>query len=328
MVNKKTKTKKKTNSQGKGLIAQPRTMGRPSNTKIPKSNFKTSSSAVTDVCSMLDPFCVHSVNSKAFSSSNVQTTCYRIEQYTAMSTGSNGLATMQIAPYTAEMFRIAATYSGSVPASWGAWQAASTQTTLASSFAEYKVVSMGVRVFPMCNATESKGVITFGVTPGLNSAPAYYDVFIETHRKSLAEGEVSWISIPTDEVNFIPMASVNSGELSPWTYLNIMISSGTASTTVLGVEITFNIECIPLGNSILTGMVSPARAESSLIKTALNNARQFGQHIIDGTPSEVSGYLKELGRSALGYVGGPIATGAWDIASLSYNNRNTRRIGN
>jgi hypothetical protein len=322
----KGKSSKKRSNTNNQMIAQPRTMGRPSNSKVPKSTFKVNNSAVTDVCSMLDPICIHSVNSKAFSSSNVQTACYRIEQFVPLYTASNGLATMQVAPYTSEMYRTASAYTGSVPSAWGAWQVASTQVALVASFAEYKVVSMGVRVFPMCNATESKGVTTFGVTSNLNSAPAYYDVFIETHRKAISDGDVSWISIPTDEVNFIPMSAVNTDDNSPWTYLNIMISSATPSISCLGVEVTFNIECVPLGNSILTGMVSPSRPESSLIMSALNNARQFGQHIIDGTPSEVSGYLKSLGRSALGYAGGPVAAGAWDLATLGYNNRNTLRL--
>lgn len=184
---------------------------------------------------------------------------------------------------------------------------------------QYRIVSWGVRVYPLANPTEQKGEITVVTLP--DESDKYYganiafsgSLFEEIQRYPLAGADVHWISKPkgTGWQTYTAVAD------SFPAYDNVLIAvSGATPTTVLVVESFFNIEAQPSLLSISNLVSTPAADHHPTALAAGVNVhnKHRGSHnqSTQSLSSKLFGFLgnalADVASAAIPYVGNAVGS--------------------
>jgi hypothetical protein len=196
--------------------------------------------------------------------------------------------------------RWASTFTGNAAATWTAWSPTPEYGNMTSYFTDYRVVSYGVRIFGMTNATQSAGIVTVGTTTGLDTSVASSNQFVDSVRVSLADCDVHWTGkFNGTSQEFIPIGSLNPD----WDVCNIMVTNATNTILPLGVELIINYELIPIWDTLMVSMATPPHPANPILATAIANARSYGTQIMNAGTEIVSKRLQDMAKNSLMAVG-------------------------
>lgn len=264
------------------------------------------SSHVRGVCSVTDPFCPASKNSKwpDGTAGNTLTEQFRGNSLlTTSADGTGGVAFAGAAPFgllarttsTATDLTFAATYT--------AYTGALT-SMLATYGQEYRIVSFGVIARCVASAVNASGVVTLGTTGNvpvstvLTLGQEYYDELV---MKAIQPGmEMAWISVPkgTGARNFVTL-STSTSVPSDWSSLVIEISGGPVSTPVLMVEWYVNVEFTLKPQQAISSLARQNPAKSVAAETSVSKIHSTVGSFIEGGVKQVEATVASAASSAL-----------------------------
>jgi hypothetical protein len=260
---------------------------------------------VRAVCSITDPFCPASKNSKwpDGTSGNTLTEQFR-GNYTLSSdaAGSGAMCFKAEAPFG----YIGATLV-STTATWQAsWSTYRTLSMLETYGSDYRIVSAGVIVRATASATDSSGLITFGTGAPIVAGGTHVigtELFNEVVVKAIQPGlEFSWISQPGGTLarSFQAQSTNSSSSLTDWTALIIEVSGAKASTALINIEWFVNVEFLPkMTSRALTALAKPNPPKSSSAEQAVSAVHSSVGSFIEGGIKSVEQTVANAASSAL-----------------------------
>lgn len=261
---------------------------------------------VRGVCSVTDPFCPASKNSKwpDGTSGNTMTEQFRGNAVMSSSTSGNGCAVLApAAPYgllisassTASTVTMAATY---------ALYTGSATSMLATYGQSYRIVSMGAILRCVASATNASGVITLGTTGNVPISTVftlgqeYYD---ELQMKAIQPGmELSWIAQPkgTEARAFKDLSTATVVD-NDWTNLVIELSGCPVSISMIMVEWFVNVEFILKPQMAIASCARQNPAKSASAETAVSKVHQSLGSFIEGGVKQVEQSVMNHASQAL-----------------------------
>jgi hypothetical protein len=276
---------------------------------------------VEAACSQFDAFCPAGYMAKIMDEDSELSVAYQVRYVLPITTNASGSVKMDINCLLKQAYRNSGTIVGNAVTVDGPWTAVPEQTALEGSFASYRFVSWGVRLFSTASGSNCQGLITTKVHASAvdlenitwSSIQQRFDPVNGVSTTFLAKrrGSASRLYIPTNE-------TWSTGYRFPTDTLAIWATGCTASTTVAHAEIIYNLECIPLNNTIASRTATPAAASNNRITEASGNAAAQLPSLFSSLPSSL---VKTAMRQALIYGGQAVGgiPGALIGASLSGN---------
>jgi hypothetical protein len=291
------------NGKGKGQTNYKAPLGRPSTkAKNPGQKKKVCDA----ICSQIDPFCASGCQAKVYDNNGTHTLPYQVKLFLSLTTLATGDAALSIRPGMGAMYAAATSISGGVPT----FPAASTSpnyASIAASFTEYRVVSFGVRVFGSCSLNASQGVVMLGTQNTAGASNIGSSNFSDVLRLPLNDCEATWVGrLEGAENEFFPIA--NNAD---FTNLIIGVTGAAASTAVLGVEVTMNVELVASIDQFISRMVSSPSPSVPQIMAAAQQVARKVKPAQAGTVAARSKSYMELAEQAFTWAfqnSGNIAT--------------------
>lgn len=306
---KKNANRKKAKQPRKPVVlannVSPRPVNKPATRAKSRSNM-VRPQHVRAVCSVTDPFCPASKNSKWPDGTGGATMTWQFRGNKTLTTDANGitgLAFYPIAPFG--ILGLSATGAGTITfaASLTAYQTSSLLATYGKS---YRIVSFGVLTRAVASATGSAGLATFGSgsPPALSTVLTLgSELYNETSVKAIQPGmEFAWISAPTGPTarEFVQLSATNTTPPFPWTALTIEVSGATASTAVLNCEWFMNVEFqLDSVANVLAPLARPAPAKSDHAMTAQSKVATSLGSFVEGGVKAVESAVANAASEAL-----------------------------
>jgi len=310
----KTSSKRKASARGPALAITP--YGRPNQ---PRKG-KVSNDTITAVCSNTDPFCVHSVGAKRFDADNARTVAWQARSYTTVTTNANGAACLEVNANIASTYRAAATRSGTPP-QWNVWDAYASvdgYTDLDTNFAKYRVVSMGVRVFAITSPLASQGVVMGIASDRVSNIDAASSSYIEYVRIPLYGTDLHWVAKNQNEND--NYKATDAALDNAHTHFFVCVDGGPASTAVLGVEITLNLELqAETLNAISNRLATAAYPHNTQIEMAVSNVYASTKSLANTTTEKFSAYLRNAALKQLRRIGSSTARAFHPLAGAAFD---------
>lgn len=185
--------------------------------------------------------------------------------------------------------------------------------TLTNSFSLYRIVSWGVRVYPLLAPTNQSGyfrVVTVADAAAQATAPLVVNSSFhkEVRTYPVANADIHWVSAPVGNgwKEYIgPGTNVvdNPGETLPWETLIVFADGLPASTSAAyAVEVIMHIECKSDLTNIAAAMATPA-AHHQPHTLAATSAVRVAQPTHNGPTSVLGRWFKRAARQALSTAG-------------------------
>jgi len=313
MVKKRGATKKKRNGRGprpvrSNVLANnqdlrpivPRPMRRASGGRSIRPQH------VKGVCSVTDPFCPASKNSKWPDGTSGNTLTEQFRGNVTVQVDANGNAFncfTAAAPFGAIGSAVVAgpPAIATTVATYTTYKANSMLATYGSN---YRIVSAGCVVRCIASATQAAGILTLGTATPAAVSTAYTmgsELYSEVTVKAIQPGmEMSWVSQPgsTGARDFISQ-STNTNVQSDWTAMYLEVQGATASTTPLVVEWFINVEFNPLSTSrALTAIAKTNPPKSVMAETATSTVHSSLGSFIEGGVRVVEDQIAKHATSA------------------------------
>jgi hypothetical protein len=261
---------------------------------------------VRGVCSITDPFCPASKNSKwpDGTAGNTLTEQFRGNAFlTTSADGTGGIAFAGAAPFGYLARTTSTTTDLTFAATYTAYTGAAT-SMLATYGQEYRIVSFGVIARCVASATNASGIITLGTTGNvpvstvLTFGQEYYD---EVVMKAIQPGmEISWISVPkgTGARNFVALSTATAFP-SDWSSLVIELSGCPAATAMVMVEWYVNVEFTLKPQMAIATLARQNPAKSVAAETAVSKVHTTLGSFIEGGVKQVEASIANHASSAL-----------------------------
>lgn len=278
----------------------------PKVSRKPAPRFGLSLASPHDVeaaCSQFDPFCPAGKGAKIMDEDSQLSQAYQVRFVIPITTNASGAVKIDIGCLLKQSYRNSGTIVGNAVTVDGSWSSVPEQTSLEATFASYRIVSWGARVFSTASATTSAGLITTKVhiSPTdlenitWNTLEQRYDPVNGVAATFIAKkrGSLSRLYISTDE-------SWSTGYRFSTDSVSIWATGCSVSTTVGQIEIIYNLECIPKDNTVSARTASPAAASNSRITEAAGNAAAQLPSLYERLSSPL---IKAAMRQALIYGG-------------------------
>jgi len=268
----------------------------------------------THVHSLTDPFCDAARGSRIPDDDSAPSVPVTLKTVFTLGTDATGSAALKIRPQPSSTMAPASAISGTTVTTWGPHTAMTDYTALAASFSQYRMVSYGVRIYPIVAPTAQSGTLRVITMPensptGVNLGGGMWEAVTSV---ALSEADVHWVGKPqgTTWKEYIPIANV-----SDFSHLDILLQGGPASTSTYVVEITMNMECLVVIGSIVSAVAKPgAPSNPRVLEAASKVHSKHNGHHTDGRPSMLSkmwglakGAILDVASQAIPYVGGSIA---------------------
>lgn len=263
---------------------------------------------VRAVCSVTDPFCPASKNSKwpDGTSGNTMT-----EQFRGNLTVSSLAAGNNLVFFTPQLvygILAGASSSGSVVTMATTSTIYKTGSMLQTHGSFYRIVSFGVIVRGVASATNAAGLVTFGTTSATPALGGAYtlgtELYDEVAVKAIQPGlEHSWISVPKgsaarqfgsyNTANNVALATTN------WSSLVLEISGANASTAVVNCEWFMNVEFQLNVNDALTAITTPNPPKITAVEQSVSRIHQGLGSFIDGGVKQVESAVAKHASAAI-----------------------------
>jgi hypothetical protein len=263
---------------------------------------------VSAVCSQIDPFCVHAIGAKLYDRDASRSVAYQVQYFDTITSSSSGQAAIFVRPRVVGFYATASGFSGSTVSTWGAAQNIPDETNLASLFDYYRVVNLGVRVFGTTAATASQGVVHIFTTNSVGLPDWSTSLYEEVARFPIADCDAHWIAKPFG--NEYGTYQLFAASVSSMTSLYIMVSGAEAATSVLGVEVTMNLELLASEGETMSRLATDPAPHNPIIESIGSNVLRTISSTANSTTAAVGQMIrtrvvKALASGVAGYLGGP-----------------------
>lgn len=261
---------------------------------------------VRSVCSITDPFCPASKNSKwpDGTAGNTLTEQFRGNStLTTSADGTGGVAFAGAAPFGLLGRTTSTTTDLTFAAAYTAYTGSAT-SMLATYGQEYRIVSFGVIVRCVASAVNASGIITLGTTGNvpvstvLTFGQEYYDELV---MKSIQPGmEMAWVSVPkgTGARNFVSL-STSTAVPSDWSSLIIELVGCPVSIPMVMVEWYVNVEFTLKPQQAISTLARQNPAKSVAAETAVSKVHSTLGSFIEGGVKQVETSIANHASSAL-----------------------------
>lgn len=317
-------SKKKVPKQAKPVSfstnGNPRPIRQPTSKKLPGG--KVSDRHVHHACSITDPFCPAAKGSKYPDDTSQATLTEQFRgnvNLATLTTSGNQVACFWAgAPYGylvgASATATTVTMANPGPPAYTIYKAGSMLQTYGG---QYRIVSMGVVIRCVANATSASGIVTLGTTPialaGGTVVTLGTENYSEVTVKAIQPGmEICWMSKPSGptahEFIALDITGVPAGNPHDWTSLVVEIGGGPGSaTTLLSAEWFINVEfTLGAGNSALAPLATkPANVHPAIVKASAAVNNNIGS-FIEGGVKAAETTIWNAASSALNSIGNPL----------------------
>lgn len=256
---------------------------------------------VEQVCAITDPFCPAAAGAKLPDADSARSIGLGLREKIILSTNASGVGVLSINPSLLHLYRTATTITGTVITTFSANVAISSNTAIASACSAYRVVSWGVRIFPIIAPTNQSGtvrVITTAESPGSG-----YETAGNLHSQyqdfALATPEVLWTAKDkgVQSREYVDIASTR-GTL-PWEEVVIFVQGAAASSDVLAVEVYLNIEATVNLGAMTTALTTPATPERPHVMTARSHLKESFSGVFMGSVKQFGNMVVNSAKHAL-----------------------------
>lgn len=238
---------------------------------------------VSAVCSQADPFCPHARAAKLYDRDSRRSVSFQLRETVNIGTDAAGQATLQIEPRLVSYRRYATAYAGATVTTWGAATDAPLYSTILSEYDKFRIVSFGVRCASIVAPLSAQGIVVGQVAPDDSWFPILTsDTATEVRRMPVYGCQMVYAGKrnPTSDT----YEAINSGA-THGPVLNLSVYGGPASTQVLAVEITLNVEAIAENTSFGDYIATPAwphavAVEAAAAQVAAENS-SFGDSVAE-----------------------------------------------
>lgn len=167
----------------------------------------------------------------------------QLREFISLSTDAAGQATLQVIPRLAGYRRTAATYAGATVATWNGVVDVPDYTNITNLYERFRIVSMGVRVYPIVAPLSASGIVVYQTDLDVNNSPNLTsELYLDTARESLHDAHGVWFMKRIHSTSEY-VALTETTPQAP--ALNLSVYAGPASLPALGVEIVLNLELLP-----------------------------------------------------------------------------------
>jgi hypothetical protein len=267
---------------------------------------------VRAVCSVTDPFCPASKNSKwpDGTSGNTLTEQFRGTQTLFCDANGAHFSVYQgSAPYGYLNGAIVGS-TATTGTNFGIYRASSLMATYGN---DYRIVSFGCIIRCIASATSASGVVTLGTSSAGAVSTAYTmgtELYDEVTVKAIQPGlEISWISQPRGPGarDFISQSIITSAP-SDWTSLYVEVFGAAASSSPLLVEWFLNVEFNTKTTArALSAIAKPNPPKSSAAESSVSAAHASIGSFIEGGVAMVEQTVMKHATDALqNFIGDPL----------------------
>jgi len=221
----------------------------------------------SQVCSLTDPFCPHARNARIPDDDSTPSFAVQFRMVSSLTTDANGKLAASFRPNPNQVIRAASTITGSVLTAFGGYFAIPDYTALASTFSEYRIVSWGVRFWPLPNTLNQQGTLklitlTDQAAAGMDAAGG---LFTEWETMPFAGTDAHWVSKPLGVTwkDYISGTSTHS-----YQSLLVFLDGGVASTNSLAYEIVMNVELTANHATLAAVVATPGQPHSPTVLQA------------------------------------------------------------
>jgi hypothetical protein len=289
----------------------PRPLPAPKRAPMPKGTAKPHHTR--GVCSVTDPFCPASKNSKWPDGTSGNTLTEQFRGSVTLTTNATGEALSAFVP-TAPFGYNNATVTAGV-ATLGNLTTYRANSMLATYGSSYRIVSFGCIVRCVASATNASGILTLGtgtVFANTNTITLGQELYDEVVVKAIQPGlEVSWISQPrgTGSRDFVNQSTTGSFG-SDWTTLYVEITGAGVSQNVVMVEWFMNVEFMVAATTrALSAIAKPNPPKSNVAEQAVSHVHSSLGSFIEGGISVVEDRVMKAATTALSsFVSDPLAS--------------------
>jgi len=260
---------------------------------------------VRSVCSVTDPFCPASRNSKWPDGTAGNTLTEQFRGNHTVSTNANGNAAFTFAPIAPYGY-MDATVTGTAPAVAtfpSAYALLKSGSMLATYGSQYRVVSAGVIVRCVASATTASGLATVGTTNFVSPTAAFnlgQELYPEVAVKAIQPGmEMSWITQPGTGARIFTAVGTTSTNSSDWTCFVLEVTGGPVSAAVLTIEWFMNIEFTVGQGQAIASLARPNPPQSNVGTAAVSKIHSTVGSFIEGGVSHVEEVMYKHATDAL-----------------------------
>lgn len=282
---------------------------------------RISPSLVSDVCSLTDPFCPHAAGARLPDTNSTKTIGLAIRHKQIVSVDANGKAALLVRASLTNCFTAHTTITGTAVTTWATATGVTDETAYTDNLHDYRVVSFGVRCFPVQAPTAQQGAVRM-ITVSDNAPANGYDAGGNLHEAvndfPLAAPELLWASKPHG--NRAAEFNTTSSSATAWDSLVIFVDGATqsAGTDVLAVELYLNIEATPNLGVIGAGLTTPSPASKPALLHARDKVMQdtggawmssvwdFGKRVMSSAATSLANVAVDM---IPGFVGGALRGG-------------------
>lgn len=289
-------------------------------------NDASSMGLIHKVCGQTDPFCQHAVGAKMFDRSSAPSITIQCRAFATITSDASGYAAWSFSGDPFQGYALAGLTAGAVTSWFAASKPSEWTNFISPNMLQYRIVSSGFRLFCTAAPLSASGTLMVATLSDLPSATIGMTIssnlYTEVARYTIAGHESVWHSKPVSAGQYTEYVNVAAGNGSNGvTNALVYIAGAPASTSMLSVEMIWNVECTPDTNNGMARMATPAFRHVSQIEDAASNTtakipssykggiEAFGQLVVRAAKGAVTQLaLDTIGRVPL--IGGSLKEGA------------------
>lgn len=272
------------------------------------------SRAVEKVCSLTNPFCESSKGARIPDDDSAPSMGIRIIERFHFGTNANGKAAFRFNPGPGTVAGTATTITGDTVTTWAAMSALSDNAALTGSFGQYRIVSVGIRVYTTLAPTNQSGSVKFVTSDALlaDGVDMESSLWNATSAEPVAGLDHRWVAKPQGNEW---KQYISFGSTADYTRFGLYVTGAPASTPDCFVaEIYFNMEVTPKLGTVAAAGAKPGVPHDQLALTAASkvHSKHNGHHQSPGFFQRMVGLAKgalmDVATAAMPHVGGAISS--------------------
>jgi hypothetical protein len=270
-----------------------------------RNNFNLHQTYMEQVCSLIDPFCIHAKGAKIPDSNAAESITMQSRVLLTSTNDASGQSCITFFPNPSKCSYYAATYTGSLVATWSSGNSVNNYASMLSSCDYYRVVSWGVRAINIETGTAGAGVTI--VTPIQGAGPLANNVFTTNSMYNTYKAtyfscrgfDVTFISKPNGGGNYRDYKLIDSTADANYECVAFSNFGGTASATSTLYELVVNYELLPKTGQFVASVATPAAKNNDEVMSTASRAQTTVENIINNVTRNASEVLEDAAIAAM-----------------------------
>lgn len=223
----------------------------------------------------------------------------RLTEIGWIGTDLNGDAMYDFKAAPSGLLRSASTITGTTATTWGSWSGFADYTNFSTSAYQYRIVSWGIRFYPIVSPFEASGTVKFithqdSLNNGQNMATNFWPA---VEAAGVQDMDVYWVSKP---IGVTWKQYIGTSSLAPWDQLAVYVTGAKVSSPIIGFEVVMNIEAVPDIGAAVAGICKPGEPHDPAALAAASQVH--GSHRGYHRGNSIGSFLGRLARQALGNI--------------------------